>query len=81
MEYPSDWKNVDNFLVRTFTFNNFLEAVEFVTKIAPIAEEMNHHPDIEIFTYKNVRVKTTTHDTGKIGEKDIKLAEKINSIL
>jgi len=82
MEYPKGWKEEESFLVKVFEFNNFVEAVDFVNKIVPIAEDMGHHPDIEIFSYKKVRVKLTTHDEGnKITEKDIKLAKEINFIL
>ncbi len=81
MEYPDKWENKKNFLDRTFLFNNFAEAVEFVNKLVPLAEEANHHPSIEIFSYKKVRIKLTTHDAGnKITKKDVELAKKINSV-
>ncbi len=82
MEYPINWQEKDNFLIRIFEFDNFVQAVNFVKKIVPIAEEQGHHPDIEIFSYKKVKVKLTTHDEGyKITEKDIELADKINGIV
>jgi 4a-hydroxytetrahydrobiopterin dehydratase len=82
MKYPTNWEEKDNFLVRTFEFDNFVQAVEFVNKITPLAEEQGHHPDIEIFSYNKVRVKLTTHDEGnEITEKDVELAEKIESII
>jgi 4a-hydroxytetrahydrobiopterin dehydratase len=81
MKYPTNWEEKDNFLVRTFEFDNFVQAVEFVNKIVPLAEEQGHHPDIEIFSYNKVRVKLTTHDEGnEIREKDVELAEEINEI-
>jgi 4a-hydroxytetrahydrobiopterin dehydratase len=81
MEYPKGWKEEESFLVKVFEFNNFVEAVDFVNKIVPLAEDMGHHPDLEIFSYKKVRVKLTTHDEGnKITEKDTELAEKIEKI-
>jgi 4a-hydroxytetrahydrobiopterin dehydratase len=81
MKYPTNWEEKDNFLVRTFEFDNFVQAVEFVNKIVPLAEEQGHHPDIEIFSYNKVRVKLTTHDEGnEIREKDVELAVKINEI-
>lgn len=82
VEYPKGWKEEESFLVKVFEFDNFVEAVDFVNKIVPIAEDMRHHPDVEIFSYKSVRVKLTTHDEGnKITEKDINLAKEINFIL
>ena len=74
------WNIEDNKLVKEFEFNNFIEAVEFVNKILPIAEELNHHPDVLIHSYKEVKVMIYTHDENKITEKDHKLSEKIDEI-
>lgn len=81
MEHTNQWINENGILAKTFTFSNFIEAVDFVNKIVPLAEKVNHHPDIEIFSYKNVKIKLTTHDEGGITGKDIKLAKEIDSIL
>ncbi len=80
MVYPPRWNAETNYLVKVFSFNSFKEAVNFVNKIVPIAEEMKHHPDIEIFSYKKVKVKLTTHETGQISERDLILAEKISKL-
>lgn len=50
-----------------------------MNKIVPIAEKMNHHPDIEI-NYNKVKVTLSTHDEGGVTEKDFDLARKIESI-
>lgn len=75
----SGWSLNGDSIQKTFEFNNFLESIEFVNKIAPIAEEINHHPDIEIH-YSKVIIALTTHDKKGITEKDIIVAKKINSI-
>ncbi|MFA6089726.1 MAG: 4a-hydroxytetrahydrobiopterin dehydratase [Candidatus Woesearchaeota archaeon] len=80
MKYPKLWKKEENILTRIFIFNNFIESVKFVDKLVPLAENLNHHPDIEIFSYKYVKVKLSTHKTGNITKKDIELAGKINNI-
>lgn len=81
MEQQNKWIQEDNSLVKIYTFNNFIEAVDFVNKIVPLAEKMNHHPDIEIFSYNKVKVKLSTHDQGgKITQKDIKLSLEIEKI-
>ena len=81
MDYPNFWENKSGVLVREFELKNFTEAVDFVNKVAKLAEAQNHHPDIEIFSYKFVRIKLSTHSVGgKITSKDIKLAEEINEI-
>lgn len=81
MENTNEWANVYGKLTKTFMFNNFVEAVKFVDKIVPLAEKVNHHPDIEIFNYKNVRIKLSTHDEGdKVTEKDINLSREIDKL-
>ena len=74
------WKTEDNKLVKEFEFNNFVEAVEFVDKIAPLAEGMSHHPDILIHSYKKVKVMLLTHSEKKITDKDYSLAKKIDML-
>jgi len=75
-----DWKIENDHLVKEFAFNNFVESVQFVNNIVPLAEEMNHHPDILIHSYKKVKVTLYTHTEKKITEKDYSLAKKIDSI-
>jgi 4a-hydroxytetrahydrobiopterin dehydratase len=73
-----DWKIENNLLTKEFTFTDFVEAVLFVDKIVPIAQEMDHHPDLLIHSYKKVKVMLFTHEEKKITEKDYELAEKID---
>jgi len=78
-EIPQFWKEENNSLVREYEFGDFLEAMEFVNKVGYYSEKMKHHPDIEV-KYNKVKLILQTHDKGNsITEKDIKLAEKINS--
>ena len=82
MEYPAGWSEEKGRLSRTIDCGNFVDAVAFVDKIVPLAEQAGHHPDIEIFAYKNVRITLSTHDAGNtITEKDLSLAEEINGLL
>ncbi|NPV86557.1 MAG: 4a-hydroxytetrahydrobiopterin dehydratase [Anaerolineae bacterium] len=76
-----DWKVEGQSLVKEFVFNNFVEAVAFVDRIVPLAEEAGHHPDIFIHSYKKVKVLLSTHSENKITEKDYALAEKIDALL
>jgi 4a-hydroxytetrahydrobiopterin dehydratase len=79
MHFPDHWNEEKGVLARTFTFSNFVEAVAFVDKIVPLAEKAQHHPDINIFGFKNVKVMLCTHDAGsKITRKDVDLARKID---
>jgi len=75
------WDSKNNCLNRTFEFKNFLEAIEFINKMAQIAETYQHHPDFTLFQYRFVSVSLTTNDKNKtITEKDINLAAKLNDI-
>ncbi len=62
-----------NSLSKTFKFANFITAFGFMTKMAIVAEKMNHHPEW-FNVYNRVEVKLTTHDSGGITELDIELA-------
>ena len=75
-----DWKTENNKLVKDFVLGNFVQAVEFVNKIVPLAEKADHHPDIYIHSYKKVRIELMTHSEGKITEKDYDLAKEIDKI-
>lgn len=72
-----NWKLENGELVQSATFSDFVQAMAFVNKVASLAENAGHHPDIDI-RYNRVRLALTTHDAGGITEKDIQLAEAIN---
>ena len=75
------WKEENNFLRKQFKFKNFSEAFAFMTRIAMIAEKMNHHPDWSN-VYNTVDIKLNTHDKGDIvTEKDHKLAAAIDALI
>lgn len=67
----------DKILSKVFEFKSFMEAIDFVNKVAEIAEKEEHHPDIHLFEYKKVNVELTTRDIGGISKKDFDMAEKI----
>ena len=64
---------------KKFTFNNFVEAMEFANKITPVAESEGHHPDLSI-GWGRVEVELTTHAIGGLSENDFILAAKIDKI-
>ena len=57
-------------------FKNFAEAFAFMTRVALLAEQMNHHPDWSN-SYNKVDISLSTHDAGGVTERDIKLAQAI----
>ncbi len=75
------WKEENNKLVRQFEFDNFIQAFAFLTKVAILAEKMNHHPEI-FNVYNKVHISLSTHDAGDIiTDKDRKLAGEIDKVL
>ena len=75
-----EFKEVDNKLYAKFTFNDFNSAMEFINKVALVAEQLNHHPTIHN-TYNKVELFLSTHDAGGVvTEKDWELAREIMKI-
>ena len=73
------WEREGDALVREFQFANFVGSVDFVNRITPVAEDMNHHPDLSI-SWNKVKVSLSTHSEGGITENDFQLATKIDSL-
>lgn len=74
------WKEESNRLKKTFTFKDFSEAFAFMTRVALIAEKMNHHPTWTN-TWNTVSFELSTHDAGDVvTERDRKLAEAIDKL-
>ena len=75
------WKEENNTLKRTYEFENFIEAFAFMTKVALLAEKVDHHP-FWSNVYNKVTIELSTHDAGNvITEKDRKLASLIDNII
>ena len=80
-EIMETWKETQSGLVKVFKFRNFLKAIDFVNDIAKVAEAENHHPDILIHSYNQVKVTSITHDEGKITCKDYSLAKSVDALI
>jgi len=74
------WNLKDKALEREFRFKNFREAMDFVNRLANVAEEQNHHPDICI-SYNKVRLEVSTHRIGGLSKNDFALAAKIDKLV
>jgi len=74
-----DWTLNDNSIERMLQFKDFKEAIVFVNKVADIANEQDHHPDIHIY-YNKVRIELSTHKIKGLSKNDFILAAKINAI-
>ena len=76
------WQSTDDhkMIYREFILQDFMTAIDLIDRIALIAEDEKHHPDIHLTQYRNLRVALTTHDAGGLSEKDFIVARKINGL-
>lgn len=75
-----DWSQNGDLLQRTFNFDDFMAAMAFVNRIAELAEDFQHHPDI-LIRYNKVTLTLSTHDAGGITERDFKFAHATDSFV
>ncbi len=73
------WKENNNSITKEFKFEDFKSALEFVNKVGELAEEQNHHPDVEL-GWGRVKITLSTHSEGKVTKKDQELAKEIDKI-
>ena len=73
----SRWHFRDDAISKTYAFPSFRSAIVFVNRVATIADEVDHHPDIDI-RYDKVSLRLWSHDAGGVTERDLKLAERID---
>lgn len=72
------WKSQDDSISRRFEFSDFAAAMAFVNNVAALAEEANHHPDIDI-RWNKVLLRLSTHSAGGLTALDFTLAGKIDA--
>ena len=75
-----DWGFQGEALTRTFRFADFVHAIGFVEHLAEVAEERQHHPDIDI-RYNKVTLHLSTHSAGGVTMRDVELAEAIGRLV
>jgi 4a-hydroxytetrahydrobiopterin dehydratase len=73
------WGRDGNAIVKEFSCGDFAGSVEFVNRLTPVAEEMNHHPDIAI-SWSTVTVTISTHSEGGLTAADFELAGRIDAL-
>lgn len=76
----SGWSRRGDVLTKTFAFERFMDGIAFVNRVAKIADEMNHHPDVDI-RYTKITIALSTHDAGGITQSDLQLAERIEKVV
>ena len=65
-------------IYRNYRMKNFMAAVDFINRIAHIAETENHHPNLHLTRYRKLKVELSTHAIGGLSENDFILAVKID---
>ena len=78
-EVPA-WTRAGQALERTWTFEDFPEALAFINRVGEVAEAADHHPDISN-SWNRVTLRLTTHDRGGLTSLDFDLAKKIDSLV
>ncbi len=75
-----NWDLEKKHIERLFEFDDFSQAIEFVNGVAEIAEEEDHHPEIDI-RYSKVTLRLSTHSEGGLTDMDFEMAEKIDTLV
>ena len=75
------WTETESKLMKTIKCQDFNHALTVLNKIAVVAESVNHHPDMKIYSYRFLSIEIYTHDTNSITQKDYDLAKQIDKIL
>ena|ERR1035437_173896 len=74
-----DWKKTGDMIARTFEFKDFPAAMDFTNAVAALAEQAQHHPDIDV-RWNKVTLALSTHDAGGLTEKDFALARQCDAL-
>ncbi|MCX2979667.1 4a-hydroxytetrahydrobiopterin dehydratase [Halieaceae bacterium IMCC14734] len=80
MSVAAGWELQEDKIFRQFVFADFIEAFGFMSRVALLAETMNHHPEWSN-VYNRVAIHLTTHDVGGLSERDFELASRIDKLL
>jgi 4a-hydroxytetrahydrobiopterin dehydratase len=74
------WEREGDEIVRERRFEDFKQAVAFVNRVADVAEEANHHPDILLHGWNKVKLSLTNHSAGGLTEVDFTMAERFDTV-
>jgi 4a-hydroxytetrahydrobiopterin dehydratase len=75
-----DWRREGEAMVRTVRCGSFREAIALVNRVADIAEEADHHPDIEV-VWRRVTLRLTSKASGGLTERDVAMAGRIDALV
>lgn len=77
----TEWQREGAAITKEFVCQGFTEATQFIAKLAEPANAMDHHPDVQLYRYRRVKVLLTTHSAGGITQNDFDLAAKIEGLV
>lgn len=80
LESLPEWTQTGDAFQRTLNFPDFVSSIAFVNRVADLAEQIQHHPDI-LVRYSKVTLTISTHDAGGITEKDVGFAEAVDRLM
>jgi 4a-hydroxytetrahydrobiopterin dehydratase len=75
-----DWSREEDAIVRERKLADFAAAIAFVNRVADLAEQANHHPDMLVHGWNHVRLTLSTHSQGGLTEADFELASEIDRL-
>jgi 4a-hydroxytetrahydrobiopterin dehydratase len=76
----SQWRREGDEILREWQLENFAEAMAFVNRVAELAEDANHHPDIFVHGWNKVRLGLTNHSAGGLTDADFEMAKRIDQL-
>jgi 4a-hydroxytetrahydrobiopterin dehydratase len=76
-----EWRLEGDAIVRDLKFGDFAAAIEYVNRIAAVAEAQNHHPDILVHGWNRVQLSLTNHAAGGLTEVDFEMAARFDAIV
>jgi len=80
LQQQTGWALLEGKLHRSVVFSDFVEAFGFISRVALLAEAMNHHPEWSN-VWNRVDIDLTTHDAGGLSDLDFQLADRIDKLL
>jgi 4a-hydroxytetrahydrobiopterin dehydratase len=81
LEAVGDWTLEGDAISRDVSLSDFAAAIVFVNDVAGVAESLDHHPDILVHGWNNVRLSLFTHSEGRITDSDREMAQTIDGLL
>jgi 4a-hydroxytetrahydrobiopterin dehydratase len=76
----TEWRREGDAIIRDLQFDDFAAAMAYVNRVAELAEEANHHPDILVHGWNKVRLTLTTHSEGGLTDNDFQMARRIDGL-